>query len=251
MLSIRKEQYEELGKVTFRQFEEEMAEHLKKYFPKYCEIYGEPLIRKVIRSGAERAEVYGFITKRDTPLFIDLMLLLGSHFDEDPQYPWAADILNSKSLQNPMDKADTLYDKAVEFLDKAAGKENEYLGRALLRLRDIPLDRFAPQPVPNPKQRTAAFLQEIWPQKYNVLGGALINRLLDGGIQLAREHRMPSEQAVAVITTLKFLLGGGFHQDLQFPWVAAILKEDTIPNPAAKTDQLYKAAISCLNKWLS
>jgi len=94
-----------------------MVEHLKKFFPKYYEIYGEPLIRQVIQYGIERAELYGFLTKRDTPLYIDLMLLLGSHFDQDFQYPWAIEILDDESIANPIEKADRLYDRALKYLD--------------------------------------------------------------------------------------------------------------------------------------
>lgn len=244
MLKIREEQYEELGKVTLKRFEDEMIEHLQKFFPKYYEIYGEPLIRKVIQYGTERAEIYGFLTKRDTPLYIDLMMLLGSHFDQDPQYPWAIEILEDQSVENPIEKADKLYDRALKYLDEAAGKENEYLGRALLRIREIPFEDYSKGPV-------ASLLQEIWPQKYKVLGGLILNALIEDGNQSAREHDMPSKQGEAVMTVLKYLLGSSFDKDLQFPWASSVLQDESITNPASKVDQLYKAAISYMNKWLS
>ena len=43
MLKIRKEQYEELGKVSLKRFEDSMVEHIKEFFPKYYEIHKEPL----------------------------------------------------------------------------------------------------------------------------------------------------------------------------------------------------------------
>lgn len=244
MLKIRKEQYEELGKVTLKRFEDEMVEHLQKFFPKYHEIYGEPLIRKVIQCGTEHAEIYGFLTKRDTPLFIDLMLLLGSHFDQDPQYPWATEILKDQSVENPIEKADKLYDRALKYLDEAAGKENEYLGRALLRIREIPFQDYS-------KGSVASLLQEIWPQKYKVLGGLILNALIENGNQSAREHDMTSKQGEAVMTVLKYLLGSSFDKDPQFTWANKILNDKSILTESIRIDKLYKEAMVFLGKWLT
>jgi hypothetical protein len=250
MIKIRKKQYKELAKVTLKQFEEEMVGHLKKYFPKYCQIYGEPLIRKVIQYGIECAEGYGFLTKRDTPLYIDLMLLLGSHYDQDPQYPWARQILSDKAVTDPIARADRLYDRAVQYLDEAAGKENEYLGRALLRIRQIPLDQYSKDSIPAGKARMASLLQDIWPQKCGVLGPTLLNAVIEGGEQAAQEYNMPSERGVAVMTAVQFILGSRFDYDIQFPW-ASVLKDEAIQDPTSKVDGLYKAAIAYMNQWLS
>jgi len=250
MLKIRKTQYEELGKVTLKQFEDEMVSHLKKFFPKYYEIYSEPLIRQVIQYGIERAKIYGFLTKRDTPLYIDLMLLLGSHFDEDGQYPWSRQILSDKAIEDPIAKADQLYDRAVKFLDEVSGKENEYLGRALLRIREISLDNYSKDAAANSQARMASLLQEIWPQKYRILGEDIVNELIESSNESTRKYEMSSEQGIVVTAVLKFLLGSGFDTDIQFPWATGVLNDAAIGDVASRVAGLYKSAISFMNKWL-
>ncbi|MHC4644368.1 MAG: hypothetical protein ACYTBJ_02615 [Planctomycetota bacterium] len=251
MLKIRKDQYEELGKVSLKRFEDSMVEHIKEFFPKYYEIHKEPLIRKIIQYGVDRAESYGFETKRDTPLFIDLMFLLGSHFDEDIQYPWAKNILADKSISDPTERADKLYDTGVEFLDEVTGKQSEYLDRALIRIRDTSFDDFADYQTPNAPPRIGTFLMNIWPQKAKKLGSPIISRLIQKATLLARNNNMSIERGLAVISTLMFMLGSGFAKDPQFPWAASVLKSEMPTSPADKTNQLYKEAVAFMQKWLT
>lgn len=43
-----------------------------------------------MRYGLQRAESRNLQTERDAYLYLALMFMLGSLFDEDPQLPWAA-----------------------------------------------------------------------------------------------------------------------------------------------------------------
>jgi len=250
MLHIRKEQYRELGKISLKRFEDEMVAHIKKFFPKYYKVYGEALVRKVIQYGVERAEKHGFETKRDTPLFIDLMLLLGSHFDEDIQYPWVAKVLDDKFITKPIARADELYDTAIRFLDETAGKKNEYFVGALLRIREISLEDVSNKPSPDVTSRLAGLLRDIWPQKVNKLGRYITDQLIELAIQFAQKYNITSEQGLTVISVLMFMLGSGFDSDPQFPWVARVLNDETSTSPIEKTNQLYKEATAFMGKWL-
>ncbi len=251
MLKIRKKQYKELGKVTLKQFEDEMVGHLKKYFPKYYEIYGEPLIRKVIQYGIARAESYGFVTKRDTPLYIDLMLLLGSQFDEDLQYPWATHILTDKAITEPVARADQLYDRAMKFMDEAWGEKNEYFVRAKIRVKDYPMDQLSRASSENIEPRCTAVLKDIWMNKYNTLGNSVNIQLVQLAKENAQNYGITSERGIILFGILMLLLGSGFDEDIQYPWASSILHDATIQSTTNKMDELYKAAIDFFNKWVS
>jgi hypothetical protein len=251
MLKIRKEQYRELGKVTLKQFEEEMVGHIQKYFPKYYEIYGEPLIRKVIQYGIKRAESYGFVTKRNTPLYIDLMLLLGSHFDEDLQYPWARQILSDKAVTDPIARADQLYDRAMQFMDEAWGENNEYLVRAKIRVKDYPMDQWSLAPEENIESRCMAVFKDIWMNKYVALGNSVVFQLSQLAKENAQNYGITSERGIMVFGILMLILGSGFDEDIQYPWASSVLQDATIQSTTNKMDGLYKAAIDFFNKWFS
>jgi hypothetical protein len=251
MLKIRKDQYEELGKVSLKRFEDSMVEHIKEFFPKYYEIHKEPLIRKIIQYGVDRAESYGFETQRDTPFFIDLMFLLGSHFDEDTQYPWAPKILTNESIADPISRADKLYDTAMEYIDQSAGIENEYLGRALLKAREISIEDFAQSPTANVGDVTATQLQKIWRKKCQQMGETNLRKLIRDGIDSAKGYNITTERGIVLYTSLMFLLGSGFDKDPQFPWAVKILNDQSISTESTMIDRLYKEAMAFLEKWLT
>ena len=209
------------------------------------------MIREVTAYGVERAEDYGFETKRDTPLFIDLMLLLGSHFDEDLQYPWAKKILTDESISDPIERADRLYDTGLEILDETAGEQNEYLDRALIRLREASFDDFSEDQTQDALSAISTFLMNIWPQKAKNLSDPVISRLVQEATLLAHSNNMASERGLAVISTLMFMLGSGFVEDPLFPWAASVLESEVATSPADKTNQLYKEAVTFMQKWLA
>jgi len=251
MLKIRKEQHDELGKISLKRFEDSMVEHIKKFFPKYYEIHGEPIIRDVIQYAIERSNTYDFTTERDVCLYINLVFLLGSNFDKDIQLPWASVILRDETITGPATRIERLNGKVMEYLDEAVGVENEYLGRALLRIREISFEDFDRSPSPNAGSVAVVQLREIWPHKCRQLGEPVLRRLITEGMKTARSYNITSERGVVLYTALMFLLGSGFDKDPQFPWAASILNDESITNEAAKVDRLYKDSMTFLKKWLT
>jgi hypothetical protein len=251
MLKIRKEQDEELGKINLKKFEDNMVEHIKEFFPKYYEIHSEPLIREIIHYTIERAESYDFVTERDVCMYINLVLLLGSNFDTDPQLPWAIKILKDETITDPATRIDRLYDKAMEYFDKVAGTENEFLGRSLLRIRDISIQNFSQMAPENTIDVSVALLEKIWPQKCRELGETTLSSLFGEAAVSAKNYNITSERGIVLYTWLMFMLGSGFDKDPQFPWAAKILRDESIVDQGKKVDQLYNEAMTFLEKWLA
>jgi hypothetical protein len=126
MLRIRKEQIDELAKAALRRFEDDMVVHLRKFFAEECESLGEGGTRQVIRYAIEHAADYDIVSQRDVCIYTDVMFAFGRDFDYDPKLPWAAQILNDKSLQGrPSEKVDKLYDAALKNIQKATGLKPE------------------------------------------------------------------------------------------------------------------------------
>lgn len=251
MLKIRKEQDEELGKIALKRFEDSMVEHIKEFFPKYYEVHGESLIREIIQYAVQHAGNYDFVTERDVCLYINLVLLLGSNFDIDKQLFWAEEILKDENITSSATRIDRLYDKAMEYFDRVAGTENEFLGRALLRIREISIENFSQTPAENTIDVSVALLQEIWPRKCQELGETTLNNLIGEAVISAKVYNITSERGLVLYTWLMFMLGSGFDKDPQFPWAAKILHDESIIDQAKKVDQLYREAMAFLEKWLA
>ncbi|MGD0459833.1 MAG: hypothetical protein ABSC21_19055 [Terriglobia bacterium] len=89
------------SKAEVKKFEDRMIVHLNKFFPEQCKSAGEKELRETVHYGIKSAGNYGIIAESDVCKYIDVMLSLGSHFDRDPQLPWAHEILTDDSVEDP------------------------------------------------------------------------------------------------------------------------------------------------------
>jgi hypothetical protein len=118
MLLIRHEQMQILSEYCVRQFEDRMFAHVGEVLPEESREMGEPEARRIIRVGVSRAGRYGFETESDVARFIELMFIFGEDLDENPELPWAAEILRDDSYESPTHKMDDLIDFAEAHQDE-------------------------------------------------------------------------------------------------------------------------------------
>lgn len=119
MLQIRKEQSDSFSVVMRRKFNNRMVLHIQECFPEHYEKLREDNTRELVDIGVDKAATYDIVSERDVCKFIDLMLGFGVDFDENPEYPWASDILNDETLNSPSIKTNKLYDAAMEHLEQS------------------------------------------------------------------------------------------------------------------------------------
>jgi len=98
MLTIRNSQMRVITAPKIEAFVERVRHHLAKCFPDAYRAIGGGAMAAHIRHGIERATRYGFASQREIVLYINLMFVFGSDFDKDPDFPWAADILDDNTL---------------------------------------------------------------------------------------------------------------------------------------------------------
>ncbi|MCP5419727.1 MAG: hypothetical protein H6970_10715 [Gammaproteobacteria bacterium] len=256
MLVIREAQMAAFEQGVMRNFELRVLEHVKQFFPKQCAILGDEQARQVIRLGIDRARTYGLVSERDIHLYVGLMFMLGSHFDRDPQLPWAARILTSEAISDPGLRADRVYDTAMRYLNRVAGKNNEHLQRALLKAQELPAATLARSR--EAKQQNQSFgehmmklLNALFPEKCDAVGERAVQQVVRDGYEKARRYNLITEAGAAVYTGVMFLLGSGFDGDPQYPWAEAILRDAALDDPAQKGERLYQGAMTHLQKWLA
>jgi hypothetical protein len=114
VLAVRPEQLRTFSLVEAEKFEEWMLTHLNKFFPAQCQAAGESQVRKIIRSGIERAADHRMTSKREVCKYIDLMIVFGRDFDKDNRYPWASEILAAEAT--PEQKIQKMQDAAQRHL---------------------------------------------------------------------------------------------------------------------------------------
>ena len=247
MLVIRDAQFRAFEESVLDQFEERMLGYLAESFPKQSALLGPDRMRGIIALGRQRSARYELLTERDIYLYLTLMLMLGSWFDEDPQLPWCAARLTARSILHPPARLNQLHSETMDYLDRVAGEDNEHLIRALLRIRafdpasadGIPADVF--------EEEMVKTLSGFYPQKAAHQGAEATRLVVRNAAAVAGRAGLASQRSVCLLAGLAFMLGSGFHRDPQFPWAQDALP----PEGRANLDALQSGAMQFLEHGLS
>lgn len=249
-LLIRKEQMKILEIATLRRFEDEMVQHVKNIAPIQFDVTDEEGVRRFVRMGIERAEAYGFTNRGPVRFYIELMLMFGCDFDSDPQYAWAGEILNEEGNDTQMEKADRLYDKTMEFLEKIAGPGYIYEKTAMRKATQSPFEDL-PSVESDFERDLTRYLTTLYPQKTQGLGPACIGSLIQVGQELARQYGVSQPSGISLFICLMFAFGHGCFSDPQFSWIGGTLRNESITDPNKKMEQLYSKTMTHLSRALS
>jgi hypothetical protein len=250
MFTIRNSQLEDFREAALQSFEDEMVEHIKEFFPNHFMAMQQTGTRATIRYGYEKAKSYGFTTKRNVCLYLNIMLLLGSNFDIDPQYPLAKSILTAQSEPNPNLRMDELSDKVLETMELVAGPGNMNLFRAILNFNKKADEIFQSLIFDNLNE-AHHHLNVLFAQKYQAIGVANLQKMINLGSRNAAAYGLVSESGVLIYVVFMFMLGSGFDKDPQFPWAGDILNGAVYENERKKIEALYYKAIDNLRVALS
>lgn len=250
MLVIRAEQMDVFKKTALQSFEDEMVEHLAQFSPPLYKVVGEEQMRKVIQLGMNQAAQYGFTFRGPVRLYLELMLLFGSYFDTDPQYPWAAEILIDRETDSQMQRAERLYEKTMDYRQEVAGPNGAYaidpLKNALMSVR-LPL----PELAIDFSSAMLKLITYLYPQKANYVGKDGLEALIKKGLSGAQRQNFTTNRGTALVAGLMLTLGHKCAIDPLYPWIARILQDETIVDPAARAKRLETEAVTWIKQFLA
>ncbi len=250
MLRIRTSQMQTFEQAAMTAFELRMVEHLRTYFPGHYRIWGPETARTVVQYGCKKAQGYELTTERNICLYLTLMATLGGNFDTDPQLPWARAILTDPTISEPTTRIDRLTDQAMEFLDQTVGKNDHYLNRALLRVRNEFAELLADPSFPDVPTHALAMLSRLSPQRYRVVGEECLRAVVPVGIQRASDYGITTRRGQLIYLGLMFTFGSGFDSDPQLPDYALILKNSDLDGQE-KAERLHQLARDYVEQWAS
>ena len=210
-----------------------LEQSLRLSFPRDVARLSEQQLRSHVGLGIKRCRARGYHLECDIYLYITMMFMLGSYFDEDPQLPWAGQLL---SLGAPL--AD-LHSEALHYLDRVAGEENEHLIQALLNVRRLELATLPNADTADFEEQLLRLLHTTHPAKFEAQSKEASHAVVELGRSLAERYSMPGGGA-ALLAGFAFLMGTGFDRDLVHPWIGETLRE---PGGDAKVRLLHRRAV--------
>lgn len=245
MLVIRAEQMDTFKKATLLSFEDAMIQHMARFSPPLFKAAGKEQVRKAVWHGIEQAKKYGFTNRGPVRFYLELMVLFGSSFDTDPQYPWANEILAGQDTGSQMQRAERLYEKTIDYRQKVVGIKDAY---ALDAFRNIA--NFTRQsPIPSSDQFVVALLREIariYPQKAAYVGEKGLEALIRKGMNGAQRQQFRTIRGANLVVMLMFTLGHGCGVDPLYPWILTTLKDESITDPEIKVQNLWQRFLNWL-----
>jgi hypothetical protein len=247
MLVIGAKQMRALEVAAQQRFENELLDDLESVFARQFRWLGRDGMAKVARLGIGRAARHGLDSDRDIFVYVTLMLLLGSYFDEDPQLPWAAAELDRHAP--PVLRLESLYEAAMDYLDRVAGEENEHLIRAVARARKVDIQMFDHVRREKLPGELTAWLGRLYPEKWSCQGEAATRAVAERAVAAAADHRLRQPAGAVLLAALAFMTGAGFARDPQLPWAAETLAGNLAP--AEKLDKLNQQAMAFADFGLS
>ena len=110
MLTIRNETMAVFSHATIKNFVKLTSAHVRKCFPTEYQSIGDAGLKEIIEYGMARAASHGIQTEREICKYIDLMMVLGRDFDQEP---WASAVLNDHG-STPHIKVCRLYERVMD-----------------------------------------------------------------------------------------------------------------------------------------
>lgn len=235
MLIIREAQIAAFQRGALDGYVTELVAHCREFSPHLCKTLSGAELRAAVAQGVERAAAHGFDMRGTIRYFVDLMIILGSGFDTDPQYGWAAEILARKDTLGQMERAEALHVRVSEHLAEVDGDHNRYTRQALADL-EVWLKRELSVRAETVEEDTLSLMTEIHPRKVAATGDEALRRLIASGIERARRrYGFQEPRSLLIMVVMMFAFGHHVDADPLLPWVGRALRRrdpDTRRTPA-------------------
>ena len=245
---ITKAQLSAFSTDALNAYVEDMVMHVREYYPQQYRLAGDEALRNAIRYGFRKARQYGLQSVRNSCLYLNNMLLLGSNFDADPQYPWARQTLQNPSYRRPDDRIDALTDKTLDFIETICGPSNRHLYRCLLNIINN-AELVYSQLTEAPLTEALRYCAGLFPEKFKAVGTENFGALVAVGRKKAATYGLRSDASVSIYCFFLFFLGGGFDTDPLLHSLTRILNEAT-SNEKSKVRRMYELAVRNISQSL-
>lgn len=97
------------------------------------------------------------------------------------------------------------------------------------------------------KQDMRKHIEEFFPEYYQTIGTQEVQKLIDEGIERAKEYGFITEQLVCRFIDLMVVFGPEFSNDETLSWAQQVLNDPMQNDPQSSMDALYERAFHYLD----
>lgn len=244
MLRIGEDQLAAFRTSAWQAFEDEMIEHAQEFSPTLTSVIGKEQTRRAVREMIGFADEQGFALCGPIRLCIELMLMCGSGFAFDPQYPGIGKALRGGGSE--MARAKRMQSAHDRYIDAVVGLGNANVLKALQTLASLRPELFAFEET-NLGRDLAAMVYDVFPQRAAYMGEGAVMQLVTLGRNEAVIRGIPSLRGQTLMVALMCGFGCGCASDPLYPWIRDTLGDERIADTDSRIQRLERKALTWLN----
>jgi hypothetical protein len=250
MFLVQSRQLTAFEEAARAEFEDEMGAHCRALAPDRCRALGDARLALAIHRAVDAAAAQRFTERGPVRLHVELSLLFGSGFADDPQYPWAGAQLAREELVDQLLRAEALYERASAYLREVGEPDSASARAAWLHFATvvtdtkvelpeglaiaIAIDPAAPEPAPEVvRALTAAALramEQAYPAKHAFTGREPLERLAARAVESAwATPGLRAARPLVLVALLRFAFGHRCEDDPFLPWIREALSAGARP----------------------
>jgi len=118
----------------------------------------------------------------------------------------------------------------------------------MLMIRREQLELFRANALKDFEDRMIEHIANFFPKEFAKLGELNLREMIQYGSKRASSYGIVSERDVCKYLDLMVVFGRAFDADPTLPWVARILRDQSVKVPATRIGRLYELALKSRNK---
>lgn len=241
MLVIRESQLAAFADASQAGLERRLRAGLAESFPQRVARASEPALTALVRLGIEKAAAHGLEAEADVQSYLRLMVLLGSHWEQDPQSAWAAAMLSDTGHGTAAERIGAIWERAQAWRQRVMGEGDS---QHLAAVRYV-LGRSVEALCKNPSRSQRDLLIQlaaVHSRKFSEVGEQSLYDLTRLAVEACKRFDLADRWAVVLIAQLMFLFGAGFLGDPLYAWAHEALTQAAGTGVDEKLERLLRAA---------
>lgn len=224
-----------------------LVTHCQTNYPHLKKIMNSTQLKEVLQGCLSTISQRGFVQEDTTRFYIDLMIILGVDFENDPQYSWVRRCFSEYSNFGELTRAEVLYYDVMNFLDFSYGKDFCNKAEIYRNLRAFLEKDSSKNPyhyvqnfsndVSTLAQLTGSIAAQIAPAKFNATTQEDFTALVAFGMEKTN-HLINSnnQQDIINIILLMFIFGSHFYED---PFLMGLAENKAEVNQPFTENEVY------------
>lgn len=213
MLKISSDQFAKFSEQLSKTYHDKLVRHCQEKFPVLVRQLPIDNLKQAITDGIRLAEKLGFTKRGGTTLIVELSLLFGCGFVNDPLHPWAKEALDAPDVVTEQRIARKLYEASLDYVSQLLRKPARSPAELTATLQTIlKQDNFNLTPK-GWEHELSSILQSYFPEHASVAVPEVFGKLIRENKAQAQQLGLTSANDIAHFITLQIAYGHCWYTD--------------------------------------